>query len=488
MTTSVAGTLQDSQKVLPGGRRRRSSASRPAGASPLALHDFLAARVGSAHGAAPILDAARRRAQAAFRAAGGDEAADRLAASVFAGDALIGLAVEQLLDPTLAREVALQLVATTDGSLDATLLELFLRAASDPVLADLPPLFAIETQLRLLVSFGVATDVSLWLRPRPGRIECAVSLGDDDGPSRRTRTVAKLTLARGPAATLARRAQIHSVLVKRWGRPEAALVARIASQTRSTAQVYLHETANALTPLLERAALLERSAEREQTITTGSERRLTRLGFDLHDGPIQDVIALAGEVRALRDEVYPFVVEAQRATTERRFDELVERLAELDGDLRELAHSLESRSAVSRPLEEVLHREVDAFAARTGIEARLRIDGACSFLTTSQRIALFRAVQEALSNAREHSGATTVDVRLRARRSWTELRVWDNGRGFAVEPALASAAKRGRLGIVGISERVRMLGGTFELESAPGGPTRLSISLPRWEPLDPAAG
>jgi signal transduction histidine kinase len=55
--------------------------------------------------------------------------------------------------------------------------------------------------------------------------------------------------------------------------------------------------------------------------------------------------------------------------------------------------------------------------------------------------------------------------------------------GFEVERALAKAAQRGRLGLVGIAERVRMLGGTFQVDSAPGGPTSLKFTLPRWEPL-----
>ncbi len=59
----------------------------------------------------------------------------------------------------------------------------------------------------------------------------------------------------------------------------------------------------------------------------------------------------------------------------------------------------------------------------------------------------------------------------------------DDGMGFEVERALAKAAQRGRLGLVGIAERTRMLGGTFDLESAPGGPTTLRFTLPRWEPL-----
>jgi signal transduction histidine kinase len=76
-------------------------------------------------------------------------------------------------------------------------------------------------------------------------------------------------------------------------------------------------------------------------------------------------------------------------------------------------------------------------------------------------------------------------VRVRARRSAIELQIVDDGMGFEVERALAMAAQRGRLGLVGIGERVRMVGGMFELESAPGGPTTLKLTLPRWEPLTP---
>ena len=197
--------------------------------------------------------------------------------------------------------------------------------------------------------------------------------------------------------------------------------------------------------------------------------------------------SLAGELRLIRDEIYPFVAESHREAAFDGIEVVAERLTELDTEMREIAHSLESKSAVSRPLEEVLHREVEAFSSRSDIVATLHVEGTCSFLTASQRIAIFRAVQEALSNVRDHSGATAVEVQLRARRAWTELAVEDNGHGFRVEDGLARAAKRGRLGLIGISERVRMLGGTFQLESAPGGPTRLSLTLPRWEPLEPGA-
>ena len=197
-----------------------------------------------------------------------------------------------------------------------------------------------------------------------------------------------------------------------------------------------------------------------------------RLGFDLHDGPIQEILALAADVRLLQEQVYPFVLVEQRELAYGRFDDLTARLVDVDRQLREIAHSLETKSVISRPLGEILHREVDGFAERTGIEATLEIRGDPDSLSSGQRITVFRAIQEALANVREHAGASNVEVRIRARRSAIELQITDDGMGFEVERAVAKAAQRGRLGLVGIAERVRMLGGTFELESSPGGPTR----------------
>jgi len=179
------------------------------------------------------------------------------------------------------------------------------------------------------------------------------------------------------------------------------------------------------------------------------------------------------------------VLDDYREQTSGRFDDLSSRLVELDRQLREIAHSLETKSVISRPMGEILHREVEGFAERSGVHVDLEIRGDPDSLSSAQRITVFRAIQEALANIREHAGATNVSVRVRARRSAIELQVVDDGIGFEVERALARAAQRGRLGLVGIGERVRMVGGTFELESAPGGPTTLKLTLPRWEPLTP---
>jgi signal transduction histidine kinase len=91
-------------------------------------------------------------------------------------------------------------------------------------------------------------------------------------------------------------------------------------------------------------------------------------------------------------------------------------------------------------------------------------------------------VQEALTNIREHSNATEVGVSVLSGPSELTAEIRDNGRGFDVDRTLVRAARAGRFGVVGMSERVRLLGGRFDVRSCRGGPTIVSVILPRWQP------
>jgi signal transduction histidine kinase len=151
--------------------------------------------------------------------------------------------------------------------------------------------------------------------------------------------------------------------------------------------------------------------------------------------------------------------------------------------LRELAHSLEPGSLVRRPLPRVIDDEVAAFTERTGVPVQQRVRGDFTGMTVSQKIALIRVVQEALTNVREHANAARVRILITARASRVDARVEDDGVGFHVARTLLDGAQRGRLGLVGSSERIRLLGGRFDIRSRPGGPTTVSLSLPRWRPM-----
>lgn len=434
--------------------------------------------------ARPFLKAAHRAGLVTFEGAGRSDAADRLAVGSYVASALVSLAAEGTLDDHDAAAAVETLANARDEPLDAARFDLHRTACASPLLVEMPPLVACEIQLRLLIVLGIASEASLW-RSDEGAIDPLLSLGDG-AESRRARATAKAALRRGSSLSILGPRTLRAALVRRFQTPCAAIVARVGEPV-SRADAYLATTARAMSAIFERELLLERSAERERLLVRAGEQRLMRIGFDLHDGPIQDVLALGAEVSLLRDQVYPFVADSHRERAAGRFDDILARVSELDRQLRELSRSLESRSIITRPLGEILHRDVDAFVERTGIETRLEIRGDPESLTSAQRIAVYRAIQESLSNIREHSGASTVEIRLRMRRASIEVRITDDGHGFEVGRALARAAQRGRLGIVGIGERVRMLGGTFELDSAPGGPTMLTFALPRVTPDERSA-
>jgi signal transduction histidine kinase len=217
----------------------------------------------------------------------------------------------------------------------------------------------------------------------------------------------------------------------------------------------------------------------EPGLAEANERLLVRLGFDLHDGPLQQVYVLAQDIRLLREQVIALVGAEHREPVVGRFADLEAELAELHQDLRDLAHSLEPRSLLQQPLPDAVARELAALSRRTGIATSVDRTGSFDELSASQRIALLRVLQEALSNIRQHSGATTVAVTLRDRGDeGLCMEVRDDGHGF--DPAAVVPDEDGGIGVVGMHERLRLLGGRLELESAPGGPTAVLAILPRW--------
>jgi signal transduction histidine kinase len=218
------------------------------------------------------------------------------------------------------------------------------------------------------------------------------------------------------------------------------------------------------------------------------ERRLARLAFDLHDGAIQHVIALAGDVHLLRSQLRELVPASdRRAIAEGRVDDLQSRLVSIEGDLRELTRSLEPSTIARTPLEETLAEQLAYFGRQNDIRTTLEARGDFTAMTPSQRIALARIVQESLTNARDHGGATEVRITVTMRHDGVHATITDDGRGFDVESTFVQAARKGRLGLVGMSERVRLLGGHFDIDSRPGGPTTVSAAFPPWKPVTAAA-
>jgi signal transduction histidine kinase len=226
-----------------------------------------------------------------------------------------------------------------------------------------------------------------------------------------------------------------------------------------------------------------------EQVERAHERRLLRLGFDVHDGPLQDLAMLAEDLRLLRRQLTEVLPADVAPLMLGRVDDLDAQVAGLDAQLRRISASVQSGLIDDRPLHEGLAHMTETFAARTGVRPRLRVEGELDGLTDSQRLALLSIIGEALNNAREHGRATAVEVSVRGGPKELRAVICDDGAGFDVEETLMRSAREGRLGLVGLNERARLLGGSCEIDSRPGGPTKIVVILPRWRPhaSEPAA-
>jgi signal transduction histidine kinase len=398
------------------------------------------------------------------------------AALDFLGDAIVAVALEHPFEPGEARAAVTSVADELGLPAEAAAFAVFRRALGSKQFAQLPPLAAAELALILLVELSPAAASSLWVIDAAGATTCLVCHGRAPR-SRRLREIARAALD----GVIAGSSQVQARVVERWDRPYAALVARGRGAESANLDAYLAETAAALAPLLERASLFDRRVQREHDLAAAGERRLMRLGYDLHDGPLQEIVALAEELRTAAAQISSVVPPDYKQRVNGRFNDVHARLGALDESLREFAHSIRATTAVARPVADAVECELRSFRNATGIEATLEVDGDLSDLSDSQKIVLFRVVQESLSNVRKHSEAGNVSVVLRAKRTFVEVTVIDDGRGF--DPR---GLGTDRLGLSGISERVRLLGGAVEVETSPGLGTTVRATLPQWRPSTPA--
>jgi two-component system sensor histidine kinase UhpB len=214
-------------------------------------------------------------------------------------------------------------------------------------------------------------------------------------------------------------------------------------------------------------ALLQRiEDERRRSgrlVLRAQEEERKRVARDLHDEVNQALTAILLRLEALSHDAPP-ELGAELTETKRLANRAMEELLQLARQLRPTA--LDDLGLVP-----AIEAQVRQFTSQTGIDARVEAHGDLSHVGDDHQLAIYRVTQEALTNVARHSGAGQVEVDLAAENGHVELRVEDDGTGF--EP---SAVERG-LGLDGMAERARLLGGQLRIESRPGGGTALSLRL-----------
>jgi signal transduction histidine kinase len=211
-------------------------------------------------------------------------------------------------------------------------------------------------------------------------------------------------------------------------------------------------------------------------MTRGQEAERARLARELHDGPVQDLIALGQRAEMAQRLVgRGQVEEAQALLAELRDAELatVEELRRLIGALR--LRYLEDLGFI--PALELLVSQV---AEQT--TARVQLEKVCTEqrLGAEVELAAYRIAQEALNNAVQHARAENVTVRVRCDSDGLALSVVDDGVGFELPPRPDLLTQDGHFGLLGMRERATLLGGSFRIHTAPGEGTRVTVRLPAY--------
>jgi signal transduction histidine kinase len=124
-----------------------------------------------------------------------------------------------------------------------------------------------------------------------------------------------------------------------------------------------------------------------------------------------------------------------------------------------------------------LHAYSKELAARKKIKIQLKADARVETLESERRTVLYRVAQEALTNVARHAHASEVIVTINKIAGAIRMEISDNGRSFPVRKTFLAENNK-RLGLIGMKERVEMVGGTLAIESAPGMGTKVCAEIP----------
>lgn len=209
---------------------------------------------------------------------------------------------------------------------------------------------------------------------------------------------------------------------------------------------------------------LRKLSQRLVEVREDERRRIAR---ELHD-------ELGQRLTALKMDLASLAPRTRGAPVRERIDSMLEMLDDTVAALRRISSDLRPLMLDDLGLDAAIEWLAHDAARRMGIEVTVKLDEAVAAIDERSAIALYRMVQEALTNVARHARASEVHIELKPAGGELVLTVRDNGVGF---PERATG-KDDSFGLLGIRERALMLGGRMGVDNPPGGGGRLSVHLP----------
>lgn len=234
---------------------------------------------------------------------------------------------------------------------------------------------------------------------------------------------------------------------------------------------YLSGDLNQVTRILE-------SAKNRQLIglkiILAQEDERKRIAREIHDGPAQSLANLV-----LRTEIAERMLERNDMGAIR--SELIDLKGQIRsglGEIRKIIFNLRPMALDDLGLVPTLRKFVQDFEENTRIRSIFETSGKERRLSSAMEAAMFRMVQEAYSNALKHAQPTFVRLEITFLHDEVQLQIEDNGIGFQAELFKTEVKTHSHFGLIGMRERVDLLQGNLEIESAVGQGTKIRIQVP----------
>jgi len=278
---------------------------------------------------------------------------------------------------------------------------------------------------------------------------------------------------------------VHAAQLRSWGVHGAitlavlallATLVRKANDTITATQRELNEKVAQLTALLAQNEQLHDRVNRAAARTMAlNEQFLRNIATDLHDGPGQGLALASMRIEALGDVCGNCEHSAGRTgSVSEEFRTVQLALQSALTDLRSILRGLQLPEIENLSLSETLQRAADDHQRKTGVAVPLTLGNAPATAPLPVRITLFRVLQESLANGFRHGGGRNQRVAVTGAAGSVSVEVADDGPGF--DPGALKAD--GHFGLDWMRERVELLGGNFEVRSAPGKGAVVCASLP----------
>jgi signal transduction histidine kinase len=272
-----------------------------------------------------------------------------------------------------------------------------------------------------------------------------------------------------------RRLQQRNDLLRRHARALAAGTRRLEREIKrrkTGEQVVRHGKDQYQKLFLESRTMQLKLRQLTRQIISAQEDERRKISRELHDEVVQTLVGINVQLTTLGRGASSGVDDLRMSIA--RTQKLVERSVNA---VHRFARDLRPALLDDLGLIPALHAFSRNLAARKHLQIQLTAFGGVEALTIAKRTVLYRVAQEALTNVTRHAQATAVIITLSKIAGAIRLEIRDNGKAFPVGQTL-KAGRHNRLGLVGMKERVEMVGGTLAIESTPGQGTNVCAEIP----------